>query len=87
MYSPSSVLPKWSSLNDEDNDASHLEVIEPWGLMMVLRGEHAGVEEHQGHDQPEHPLRLADVPTLAPHRPVPSGNIIIKNSPFINLQF
>ena len=41
--------------------------------MMMLSGEDAGVQEHEGHDQPEHPLRLADVPTLFSHRPVPSG--------------
>ena len=40
---------------------------------MMLRGEDAGVQEDEGHDQPEHPLRLADVPAFPSHRPVPSG--------------
>ena len=38
----------------------------------MLSGEHAGVQEHESHDQPEHPLRLADAATLPLHRPVPS---------------
>ena len=41
--------------------------------MVVLSGEHAGVQEDERHDQPEHPLRLADAPTLPLHGPVPSG--------------
>ena len=46
---------------------------------MMLSGQHAGVQEHQGHDQPEHPLRLANVPAFPSHRPVPSEKIIILN--------
>ena len=38
----------------------------------MLSGEHAGVQEDESHDQPEHPLRLADAATLPLHRPVPS---------------
>ena len=41
--------------------------------MVMLSGEHAGVQEDERHDQPEHPLRLADAATLPLHRPVPSG--------------
>ena len=41
--------------------------------MVVLSGEHAGVQEDERHDQPEHPLRLADAATLPLHGPVPSG--------------
>ena len=40
--------------------------------MVMLSGEHAGVQEDERHDQPEHPLRLADAATLPLHRPVPS---------------
>ena len=44
---------------------------------MMLSGQHAGVQEHQGHNQPEHPLRFANVPAFPSHRPVPSKKIII----------
>ena len=44
---------------------------------MMLSGQHAGVQEHKGHDQPEHPLRFANVPAFPSHRPVPSEKIII----------
>ena len=37
----------------------------------MFGGQNTGVEEHQGHDQPEHPLGLADLAALAPHRSVP----------------
>ena len=39
----------------------------------MLSGEDTRVEEDQGHDQPEHPLGLADVATLPSHGSVPSG--------------
>ena len=41
---------------------------------MVLGGEDAGVKEHQGQDQPEHELRLADVLHCPLVLPVPSKN-------------
>ena len=46
---------------------SHLEVVQPLWLMMMFSGEDASVEEDEGNNQPEHPLRLADIPTLTPH--------------------
>ena len=58
---------------------SHLEVVQPLWLMMMLRGEDAGVEEDEGNNQPEHPLRLADIPTLTPHWTIPSEIISVHN--------
>ena len=43
----------------EWNVYEYLEVIQPGRLFVVLGGEDAGVEEDQGHDQPEHELGLA----------------------------
>ena len=45
--------------------------------MVVLSGQNAGVEEDQSHDQPEHPLRFADVTAFSSHGPVPSENVTI----------
>ena len=58
---------------DEEEVGVLLEVVEPERLVVVLGGEDAGVEEDQDHDQPEHPLRLADLPRLPPHLTVPPG--------------
>ena len=43
----------------------------------MFGGQNTGVEEHQGHDQPEHPLGLADVTALSSHGSVPSGTFQI----------
>ena len=58
---------------DEEEVGVLLEVVEPERLVVVLGGKNTGVEEDQDHDQPEHPLRLADLPRLPPHLTVPPG--------------
>ena len=58
---------------DEEEVGVLLEVVEPERLVVVLGGKDAGVEEHQDHDQPEHPLGLADLTSLPPHLTVPPG--------------
>ena len=57
---------------DEGEVGVLLEVVEPLWLAVVLGGEDAGVKEHQGQDQPEHELRLADVLHCPLVLPVPS---------------
>ena len=54
--------------------SSHLEIVKPGRLMVMLSGQNASVEEHQGHNQPEHPLRLANISALSSHRSVPPQN-------------
>ena len=61
---------------DEEEVGVLLEVVEPERLVVVLGGKDAGVEEDQDHDQPEHPLGLADLPCLPPHLTVPPGRRI-----------
>ena len=53
------------------NFLPYLELVQPGWLVVVLGGEDARVEEHEADDQPEHPLRLAHLPRLPPHAPVP----------------
>ena len=48
----------------------YLEVVEPLGLLVVLRGQHARVEEDEHDDDPEHGLRLDRLPQHAPRPPV-----------------
>ena len=43
--------------DDEGEVSGLLEVAQPLGLVVVLGGEDAGVEEHQGHHHPEHGLK------------------------------
>ncbi len=38
-----------------------LEVAEPLWLVVMLRGQDARVQEHQGHHHPEHGLRKAEL--------------------------
>lgn len=42
---------------------------------MVLCSKDAGIQKHQNHDQPEHPLGFADFTGFSPHGSVPSENI------------
>ena len=37
----------------------YLEFVQPGRLVVVFSGQDTGVQEYKGHDQPEHPLRLA----------------------------
>ena len=62
---------------DEEQVGVLLEVVKPGRLMVVFSGQDTGVEEDQGHDQPEHPLGLADVAALSSHGSVPSGTFQI----------
>ena len=69
VYSPPCCCHPYSIIHDpwDDYHVTDLEVVQPLWLVMVLGGEDAGVEEHEGHDQPEHPLALADVAALPTH--------------------
>ena len=58
---------------DEEEVGVLLEVVEPERLVMVLGGKDAGVEEDEDDDQPEHPLRLADLTSLTAHLTIPPG--------------
>ena len=58
---------------DEEEVGVLLEVVEPEGLVVVLGGKDAGVEEDEDDDQPEHPLRLADLTSLTTHLTIPPG--------------
>ena len=58
---------------DEEEVGVLLEVVEPERLVVVLGGKDAGVEEDQDDDQPEHPLRLADLTSLTTHLTIPPG--------------
>ena len=62
---------------DEEQVGVLLEVVKPGRLVVVFSGQDTGVEEDQGHDQPEHPLGLADVAALSSHGSVPSGTFQI----------
>ena len=48
----------------------YLEATEPLGLVVVLCGGDAGVEEYQSHNQPEHCLGLDSPSALGPDPPV-----------------
>ena len=61
---------------DEEEICVLLEVVEPEGLVVVLGGEDAGVEEDEDDNQPEHPLGLADFTSLPPHFTIPPGKEI-----------
>ena len=57
--------------DDEEHVGDLLEVLEPLGLVVVLGGEDAGVEQHQDDDEPEHRLRLDGAPAVPPRLAVP----------------
>ena len=50
-------------------------MLEPAGLVVVLGGEDAGVEQHKDDDEPEHGLGLHRPATVPPGLPVPSLNL------------
>ena len=60
--------------DDEEHVGDLLEVLEPLGLVVVLGGEDAGVEQHQDDDEPEHRLGLHGTPAVSSRFSVPSEN-------------
>ena len=55
-------------------------MLQPLWLVVVLCGQHTGVEQHQDDDEPEHGLGLDSTPTVATRLSVPSETTIINYS-------
>ena len=65
------TIPKSNSFNYYySGEKPYLEATEPLGLVVVLGGGDAGVEEYQSHNQPEHCLGLDSPSALGPDPPV-----------------
>ena len=58
---------------DKEEIGVLLEVVKPDGLVVVLGGKDAGVEEDEDDNQPKHPLGLADLSSLPTHFTIPPG--------------